>query len=327
MKESLLLILILFYAYQVKGQKSKSSRLVHGTIIDANNQPVPNAFVCAFSSFTEYCKVSDSNGKFEVESHGKLDSITVKTDNHSMVKFKISPEGSSDLNLKLPYSIVPQYRKKDNRPSFISIGLGVNSYRPGYESFAESIGQNNTDFIDNMSGFATIFLQGSYHKFNLALFLPIPAEISKEIDTIAYEIHKNEYKLSFGYQIISTTRFYIAPSIQVSIDKIRLLNYSKTRKTNLLNYYESNRELDLRFNQLIGSAGLAIAYFLGKKVNSIPGRFGVELYAGYQTNLTNHPLIYSAKNRLMTDYSLHTGKLDLAVKFHFRFNFNQTTTY
>ena len=92
-----------------------------------------------------------------------------------------------------------------------------------------------------------------------------------------------------------------------------MLNYDSERRIPM-GQYVTERDLDIRFNHLIGFTGLNCIYkFHIKHYPSL--LFGVGLYGGYAFKLNDKTWVYSRNNRLSTDYKMDFGNFNFGLSF------------
>jgi hypothetical protein len=107
-------------------------------------------------------------------------------------------------------------------------------------------------------------------------------------DTVAVDLNNTQYKLSFGYDIISSHRVRMTPMVSLRWLKYRLRNYSADKKVPLEEYLR-DKEIDLRFSQIIATAGLNLEYIMYAGQAERSDYWSLGIFGGYAAKLNKSP--------------------------------------
>lgn len=139
-----------------------------------------------------------------------------------------------------------------------------------------------------------------------------------QTDSLDGYFNNNIYTLNYGYNVLNTWRFTVRPTVAFKFNHSRLLNTEKGGDE-FLSEYLKNRDLDIRFNQPVGYAGLDVSYNVyGHKQYNLSSYWKFGIYAGYAFKIVPAPIVRSQKTRLH-----HVPELGLdQVCFGFYFSWN-----
>ena len=184
----------------------------------------------------------------------------------------------------------------------ISLNMRYDFVIPYFDEFSNIIGVYNTDLLNEESGTFCIELSGSYKRYVVALQFGVSEDSDNEsaFDSLQLEKAGTSYGLNFRYNLIDSKRILLQPEFSLKWYRYHLLNYDLQRKISL-NQYLVNRDLDIRFNQLLGSLGLCLSYKFFLPELAIRNYYSVGIYCGYLFKLSDNPWIYSKRNRLITN--------------------------
>lgn len=186
-----------------------------------------------------------------------------------------------------------------------------------FEDFRPILKDYNVDLMNKSSGIFSTELAGTYKTYYAGINFGWAHDTDSYNDSLNIKFNTTQYGLHFGYILINTKRFLLIPKVAVKWNRYRLLNTDINNKIPI-GQYVSERDLDIRFNQMTGFVGLNLSYKI-YEFNLLPtdySTFGI--YCGYAFKLNDQPWIYSRGNRLTS-----TGKIEMQnYNFGFYFSFN-----
>jgi hypothetical protein len=188
-----------------------------------------------------------------------------------------------------------------------------------FDAFESVLGKHNTDYM-NRSSWLIIALGFSGTKgrhlvgFNLGIS---PIDYINRHDSLDITHNLFRFGVNYGFNLVNSGRFSIAPRAAVHWNRHRLINSGKDHIS--LSQYLSDRCLDIRFNQLTGFLGLSLTfveYFTNRAQGTTGIGFG--LYGGYIVNLNAKPWIYSVGRSLHTDHKIDLRNYTFGLNISFR---------
>ncbi len=296
---------------------SAEKRIIEGHITDQECNAIPGAKIS-----TDYGEVfSNPNGDFYIAVNENTESFTVALTGYltqvilleeEISEFNIVMRESnnmadytSQLNMKSPES----YTEKKSE---FYLSVGFNGFAMDFSEFEHLLGSDNMDLIDGAAITLDLGIGGSvnrhYYKFSLGLMA-----LEDSIGGIEYNTTK--YKIDYGYNIIDRTHFALRPLASVNWYRFRLLNYDPENEIPLTDYL-SERDLDLRINQITGNLGGEMEF----KFNENNGNYySLILYGAYHFKINQNPWIYSRRNKLKTSANYEVSPLAIGATFSFNF--------
>ncbi len=137
-----------------------------------------------------------------------------------------------------------------------------------------------------------------------------------EHDSLAIDLNNTLYKLILGYDVVNSSRIRMTPVLSVNWLKFRLQNYPDERRVPLENYL-ADREIDLRFNQVVAMAGLNLEYKFYSGINGMSDYWSLGIYGGYAVKLNRKPWIRSDGNRITTDNEIRLKPFTAGISVSF----------
>lgn len=292
-------------------------RLIKGQITNQDKAPVVGAKVAGRYGET----ISDLEGRYFIAVSDDEDALTVSSmgyktqvvlfnqaTSHLDITLEEQSTGLSDQNTVMNMEVPDNY--KSNKTE-VYMSMGFHLIDMNFDEFEPPLGSSNVDFINGANITLDLGIGGSvnrhYYKFIFG--------IMSNTDSIeGLEYNTTKYKLDYGYNIIDTKHFRFRPVASINWYRFRLLNYNPAYEI-LLTEYLSERDLDIRINQMTGNLGGELEF----KFRNYDGRYySLILYGGYHFKINQNPWIYSQNNRLKTkaNYDLHPLTLGLTFSFN-----------
>jgi hypothetical protein len=193
--------------------------------------------------------------------------------------------------------------------------LTMDAFFTDFTEFTLYIGPYNTDL---MTFFSVVGpeLGASFSRVYFGIGIGMGYGNKDDNDTLAIDINNAAYKLSLGYDLISSRRIRLTPTISARWLRWRLQNYPGERKIPLTTYL-SERDIDLRFNQAVAVAGLNLEYLMYSGTAGKGDYWSVGLSGGYAIKINQTPWVYSRGNRLTTDRQINLDPLTISLSISY----------
>jgi hypothetical protein len=274
------------------------------------------------------CTYTDKNGLFHLiidkkySSQLSIEGIGYKTLTISnldtisdFLKVKLTVDTLSDIknhitNLKTDTKQILNF-------GFIAL-LQVDFIFNDFGEFRSLLKDYNVDLMNKSSGTLSIELAGTYKRFYAGFNIGWASNNDYKHDSLDIEFNTTQYGLHFGYNLLNTKRILFTPNIAIKWNRYRLLNNNKDNSIPIEQYI-SERDLDLRFNQITGFVGFNLSYKLYNSILFPDNYWTFGIYGGYAFKLNDYPWIYSRANRLTSDKKIGVENYNFGI--HFSFNF------
>lgn len=188
-----------------------------------------------------------------------------------------------------------------------------------YSEFEDVLGSENVNFMNKQNSIAyfenAITVNDYYYAINLGYSL----SNNRDNDSLNIEFNKSVVGIVFGYNSVNTGDVIVRPEMGFRWYRSRLLNNDKNYKIPLGNYVD-DRDLDIRFNNIIGYFGLNFSYKIIDKSRYDFFSAFLGFYFGYNVALNKYSWIYSRRNRLTTNKT--NNFVPYRVGFYFSFLLN-----
>jgi len=188
--------------------------------------------------------------------------------------------------------------------------LQVDAIFNDFRSFKTALGKDNIDFMNRSFSTLDVGIGGTYKKWLTELSFGFLFSNDHTNDSLSIRFNKTKYGIGFGYNLVNTNRFIVAPKTSINWNRYRLINSTK-EKVNLDEYVD-NRDLDIRFNQLTGFVGLNISYKFYKTHLS---SWTAGLYGGYIFQFNEKPWVYSVDKRLINNHKIDLKNYSFGIRF------------
>ncbi|MDX9903013.1 MAG: hypothetical protein RB288_02940 [Bacteroidales bacterium] len=290
--------------------------VVTGVIRDTRDVPIVGATACQVN--TSNCTAADLNGIFHLLLEpGRDMSLKIECLGFNPVEVAIDESTVYPLKINLTPIYIPDELFLDDRYSdlknkvIMRSSLTMDAFFFDFEEFTPALGAHNTDL---MKYFAVIGpeLGASFSGVYFGLGIGMGYSYQNDLDTISVDLNNTMYRLSIGYDLVSSRRIRITPLLSARWLRYRLLNYPGDRKISLTRYLDE-RDLDLRFNQTIAVAGLNLEYLMYSGMQGQGDYWSFGIAGGYAVKLNQTPWIYSKGNRVMTDHSMGLNPLTFSL--------------
>ena len=290
--------------------------VVTGIIMDNRDVPIVGATACQIN--TSNCTAADINGIFHLLMAPDRDmSLKVECLGFNPVEVVIDESTVYPLKISLAPIYIPDEMFADESFSdpgnrvIMRSSLSMDAVFSDFEEFTPSLGSHNTDL---MRYFAVIGpeLGASFSGVWFGLGIGMGYSYQDDLDTISVDLNNTMYKLSIGYDLVSSRRIRLTPLISARWLRYRLLNYPGDRKISL-NRYLDERDIDLRFNQTVAVAGVNLEYLMYSGIQGQADYWSFGIAAGYAVRLNRNPWIWSTGNRIMTDHSIGLNPLTFSL--------------
>lgn len=317
-KPVLLPLLLLMAALPLTS--ASQGTVVTGIVTDNRNVPIVGARICQVS--TSGCTVADVNGIFHLllEPEGEK-SLNVTCPGFNPVEKVITDTTSFPVKIMLIPMYIPDEVFTNDFPenggtdviSRSSIGMDV--LFSDFSEFRNLLGSFNTDAMDYFAVTGPE-IGASMPRFYMGFGVGMGYSYRDDHDTVAVDLNNTQYKLGFGYDIISSHRVRMTPMVSLRWLKYRLRNYSADKKVPLEEYLR-DREIDLRFNQTIAIIGLNLEYLMYSGHAERSDYWSVGIFGGYAVKLNQKPWIRSDGNRITTSGAIRLQPFTAGVSISY----------
>ncbi|HNX82952.1 MAG: hypothetical protein KBB24_06950 [Bacteroidales bacterium] len=294
--------------------------VVTGIVTDHRNIPIVGVRACQVSSTN--CTVSDINGVFHlVLDTGKEKILNVTCPGFNPAEAVISDTTTYPVRITLIPMYVPEgnYVNTDDysEPGKIIVrsSLNLSLIFSDFSEFSGLLGTYNTDAMDYFSVTGPE-IGASFSGFYTGLGIGFGYRYEDEHDSLAIDLNNTLYKLILGYDVVNSSRIRMTPVLSVNWLKFRLQNYPDERRVPLENYL-ADREIDLRFNQVVAMAGLNLEYKFYSGINGMSDYWSLGIYGGYAVKLNRKPWIRSDGNRITTDNEIRLKPFTAGISVSF----------
>jgi len=307
-----------------------SQEYISGKVIEKSGEPIPGATIQLGNSRNS--QMSDLNGDFRIlKPTEKGVTMTISFIGFETVKIENIDTIFHPLTIimkEIPGGHIDYvYVSRDyfvKNPAYSNIGFifssQIDGLKTSFNNFESILGKEN---VDNLKlhlnvGFEYAFsYRGLYFALNHG---HVTGGEGVELDSV--DARKGKYKTfllgtHFGYNIVNSKRFLITPKVGVKWYRYRILNYDSDWSIPMEQYI-TNMDLDIRFNHLIGFAGVSCNYkvaYIDETTSLLLG-----FYGGYAFKLNDKPWIYSGNNRLITDKKIDFSNFNFGMTVSVIFN-------
>ena len=232
--------------------------------------------------------------------------------------------GQTDNNLLAysDYSLIDTIRKPINVNSDLSdekenkFGLTfTESLDFLYNDFGEFESILESYNVDKMGSFNPIFvteIAGNYNRFYFGLSFGYDHEDHNKHDSLDIEFNTTRFGLHLGYNLVDSKRFLVTPKFALKWNRYRLIN-STNEDEIPLDQYITERDLDLRFNQLTGFIGVNLSVKFYQFSLEPCDYWTVGIYGGYLFKFHNKPFLSSSKTKLTTNNKIGIQDYNIGI--------------
>ncbi|MEI6089022.1 MAG: hypothetical protein WCR42_01080 [bacterium] len=326
--KKLLLLGLIFIALSINVLAQE--RIITGRVFRKPNIPLTNVQISQPNSYN--LSYTDRYGvfhlviieRYEKTLNLKLDGFVPKTiaidsakSNYSIELVADTTQILSEIN-GVEYG-TPNIQAKEYNPS-ARIGVDYNFIIDlmfnDFKSFEPLLGVENVDLLNSSGSNLVHELALNYHRFSYGLSFGY-CKFTDSNGIIDRNLHNYQYAIRFGYNILQTWHFTITPLVRLKWQIINLHN-SDFGEEIPLEQYLTNKELDLKFNQLIGFVGCNFAYKFNWAYVGY-NKVGIGMYGGYILKLNDNPWVYSEEKHLITDKKIDVKNFNFGLYFTFYF--------
>lgn len=313
----LLLLFMTASSLKLSGQ----NQIVTGQITDENNVTIAGPTVCQVN--TNNCTNADMNGIFHLLLvPGKEMSLQIRCLGFNPVEVVLDESTVYPLKVVLTPAYMPLESPYQNVVPWIIFrsAWSAEILFTDFSGFSTSLGSFNTDAMDFFAVTGPE-LGVSVHRFYTGLRFGMGSGYSEEHDTLIVNLSNTSFSLNLGYDLISTPHIRMTPLLSLKWMRLKLRNYRNERKIPLSQYLDE-RDLELRFNQIVAVAGINLEYLIYNNVFGGGGDYwSLGAFGGYTMKLNRTPWIFSRGNRLITDNEIGVKNFTFGVSVSFYTNF------
>jgi hypothetical protein len=209
-------------------------------------------------------------------------------------------------------------RNRGNIHFIFATSLQVDFQINDFSKFTSLLGDYNVELMNNSIASFDCELNGFLNNIMVGLNFGFQNNSNYDHDSLDLEFNNTNFGLHFGYKLLDSKHFILVPQISLEWGNYRLINSDNESKIPL-SQYTSERDLDLRFNQLTAFAGFKIAYKFHYKYPWVIANdyMSIGLYGGYLIKLNQKPWIYSLRNRLTTNDKIDVNNFGFGLSVTF----------
>jgi len=187
-----------------------------------------------------------------------------------------------------------------------------------FDAFESVLGKHNTDFLNVAAGFMiTIGLSGTRGEHSAGFNFGIVPLTAANQDSLEIRLNSIRFGINYGFNLINSRRFLVTPTAGIQWSRYRLINTAKDRTS--LAQYMSNRDVDLRFNQMTASFVMRLSYKSYNTSIFANDFWTIGIYGGFIANLNTNPWISSTGRRLHNQHGINLWNytFGLFLAYHF----------
>lgn len=293
---------------------------VTGTVTDHRNISIVGVRVCQTGSAN--CTATDISGMFHLVLVPEIESrLTVTCPGFITAEVGIDETTASPVRVTL----VPMYLETGNftdeteftpgKSIVTRSSIGFDAILTDFSEFTGLLGSHNTEAMDYFAVTGPE-IGASFPRFYTGFGIGMGYNYKEDYDTLVVDLKNTLFKLSLGYDIISSRRIRMTPMISLRLMKSRLRNYPGESKVPLEEYL-LEKETDLRFNQAMAVAGLNLEYIMYSGNHGMSDYWSVGLFGGYAVKLNRKPWIRSDGNRITTDSAIRLNPLTAGISISY----------
>lgn len=205
-----------------------------------------------------------------------------------------------------------------------TLSIQIDGLNTSFNNFESILGKENVDNLNsklNMNLGLEYALK--YGRFYFAINHGHVSQNNVELDSaIKGDFRTFSLGAHIGYKIIKSKSFLVTPKFSVKWYRYRMINNDSEWSIPIAQHI-TDRDLDIRFNHLLGFAGLNCSYVLFKDLNFLffnTQAFTVGFYGGYVFPLNSKTWVYSNHNRLITDQKVEFNNFNFGITLAFIFD-------
>ena len=317
MKKILLLLFLVLNLSDSFAQKT-----VFGWIVDEYGSPLAN--VTIKQSGSKNYNLSSTDGSFHVflEEHLGQKLIFGKSAYNS-IEIELKENSEIPLRVTMAKSINSYRLNRSPSLSFIKankqwhLGFYFDLMFPDFKAFENELGKENIDYLNRQDFAFGIELGFTKKRFYHGYHLGLSFGTNTDNDSITKEVNKSVFGTQIGYKIIDSKRLSFMPNLGIKWYKYRLFNYDENSKIPLNQHLDQRRDLDLRFNHIVGYLGGNLAFKLKPRNKDAYNNayWSIGIYGGFLFKIHPHPIIYNKRSRLTSNEKVSIKNYNFGIHF------------
>jgi hypothetical protein len=301
-------------------QASSQGSPVTGTVTDHRGVSIVGVRVCQTGSAN--CTATDISGMFHLALDPEIESrLTVTCPGFITAEVVIDETTVFPVNVTL----IPMYLDAETWADETELtpvakvitrsSIGFDAILTDFSEFTGLLGSHNTDAMDYFAVTGPE-IGASFPRFYTGFGIGMGYNYKEDYDTLVVDLKNTLFKLSLGYDIISSRRIRMTPMISLRLMKSRLRNYPGERKVPIEEYL-LKKETDLRFNQAMAVTGLNLEYIMYTGNRGMSDYWSIGIFGGYAVKLNRVPWIRSDGNRITTDSAIRLNPLTAGISISY----------
>lgn len=187
-------------------------------------------------------------------------------------------------------------------------------FRNDFIQFSNALGKYNTDLMSELATTHNWGLAATYKRYQVGLNYGHGSVENNEYDSLGLSFNSNVLRLDLSYRLIDRKRAIVMSVFSLKMNRYKLINSKKDEDISIEEYL-SNRDLDIRFNQLTGFIGLNASIKINSSYLKIPIKYWtLGMYGGYDFKLNKYPWINSSGNNLKSEHQIKINDLSFGLK-------------
>lgn len=301
-------------------QASSQGSPVTGTVTDHRGVSIVGVRVCQTGSTN--CTATDISGMFHLALDPEIESrLTVTCPGFITAEVVIDETTAFPVRITL----IPMYLEADAWADETELtpeakvitrsSIGFDAILTDFSEFTGLLGSHNTEAMDYFAVTGPE-IGASFPRFYTGFGIGMGYNYKEDYDTLVVDLKNTLFKLSLGYDIISSRRIRMTPMISLRLMKSRLRNYPGERKVPIEEYL-LKKETDLRFNQAMAVTGLNLEYIMYTGNRGMSDYWSIGIVGGYAVKLNRVPWIRSDGNRITTDSAIRLNPLTAGISISY----------
>lgn len=196
----------------------------------------------------------------------------------------------------------------------LSFSFFTDHFINDFSQFSKVLGEYNTKLMSELGMIPNWGVAATYKRYQVGLNYGYRSLENTAHDSLNLSFTSNVIRLDLGYKLIDRRRVIVMPIFSLKMNRYKLINSGKDEEISIEEYI-SNRDLDIRFNQLTGFIGLNAAIKIKGNYLKIPIKYWtLGMYGGYHFKLNKYPWINSPGNDLESEHQIKMNNLNFGLK-------------
>lgn len=324
-------LIMVFLVALLPGLTTGQIKILNGQVKSLDGYPFIGASICQVGS--KSCSFTDMEGLFHLKWDDNAESA-VRISFPGYQTKTIHVEESLDFlqavlsmdtlwTPKLPRKDMPLQESSKAYP--LSMQLGFDFSNTNFDDFLPQLGATSVDFLNNTKVLINFGLayQGERLKGGLNFGYTPAADLNKD-DSLRLTLDNYYLDLYVGMPIVDSRRWRLTPKAGLKYYEYHFISAPDVEEVSLDRYLDE-REIELKFAQALGYAGLDLEYkfYHHTPYNTIMWTVG--MYGNYLFRLHDGPAISTKRNKIIHDADIRYNRLNFGLNVGVNFMINTPT--